>query len=101
LWEACYCARLSEFTQYQFKLAFTGENITIKYNGNQYFVNAGQVVSESGQNLDAIETAEVMANCEKRAKRIRAARSRRLRDLAMESCGLVKVHGALGGTYWE
>lgn len=34
-------------------------------------------------------------------KRERARESRRARDDAYRSCGLRKVRGALGGTYWE
>lgn len=34
-------------------------------------------------------------------KRKRAAFNKRARDEAYKSCGLVKVKGALGGTYWE
>ncbi len=36
-----------------------------------------------------------------KAKRERAKQQRRARDAAMRSCGLVKVRGAMGGTYWE
>lgn len=36
------------------------------------------------------------------AQRLAARRkARRERDQAMRDCGLVKVRGALGGTYWE
>lgn len=34
-------------------------------------------------------------------KRLRRNRQRRERDAALRSIGLVKVRGALGGTYWE
>lgn len=34
-------------------------------------------------------------------KRRRANRARRERDQVMRDCGLVKVRGAKGGTYWE
>jgi uncharacterized Zn finger protein (UPF0148 family) len=40
-------------------------------------------------------------NCEKERKRARARANRKAREYALESCGLVKVRGALGGTYWE
>ena len=33
--------------------------------------------------------------------RIRAKRNRQAKEQAYRSCGLVKVRGALGGTYWE
>lgn len=35
----------------------------------------------------------------RKAQRARTARA--FKDDAMRSCGLVKVRGALGGTYWE
>ena len=35
------------------------------------------------------------------AKRKKRNQARKARDDAMRSCGLVKVKGALGGTYWE
>lgn len=35
------------------------------------------------------------------AARIKRNRVRRERESAMKDCGLVKVRGALGGTYWE
>jgi len=34
-------------------------------------------------------------------KAAKLARNRREKDEAMKSLGLVKVKGALGGTYWE
>lgn len=37
----------------------------------------------------------------KAAVRKRANANRRARDAAMRSLGLVKVRGAMGGTYWE
>lgn len=36
-----------------------------------------------------------------KARRARARANRKAREYALESCGLVKVRGALGGTYWE
>lgn len=39
--------------------------------------------------------------CESNKKRVAAKLRRRQRDIAMESLGLTKVRGALGGTYWE
>lgn len=33
--------------------------------------------------------------------KVRAKRARKAKDEAYRSCGLVKVRGALGGTYWE
>jgi uncharacterized Zn finger protein (UPF0148 family) len=47
----------------------------------------------------------VCPTCEReahsKAKRARARANRKVREAALESCGLVKVRGALGGTYWE
>jgi uncharacterized Zn finger protein (UPF0148 family) len=35
------------------------------------------------------------------AARRRAVMIRKAREEALRSCGLVKVRGAMGGTYWE
>jgi len=40
-------------------------------------------------------------DCERNRKRKAAAQRRRERDQVMRDCGLVKVRGAMGGTYWE
>lgn len=37
----------------------------------------------------------------KDVKAAKSARNRKEKDAAMKSLGLVKVKGALGGTYWE
>lgn len=39
--------------------------------------------------------------CADRSKTRRANMARKERDQAMRDCGLVKVKGNLGGTYWE
>lgn len=39
--------------------------------------------------------------CREVTRRANANANRRARDAAYRSCGLVKVRGALGGTYWE
>ena len=39
--------------------------------------------------------------CQETRKRLARNRARRERDQAYRDCGLVKVRGALGGTYWE
>jgi hypothetical protein len=39
--------------------------------------------------------------CEDGKRKKKATLSRKQRDSIMEGCGLVKVRGALGGTYWE
>lgn len=46
--------------------------------------------------------ATLAAHSARRYLRNRAARlNRQSRDEAYRACGLVKVRGALGGTYWE
>jgi rRNA maturation endonuclease Nob1 len=35
------------------------------------------------------------------AKRARARENRKARESAYRDCGMIKVRGALGGTYWE
>ena len=37
----------------------------------------------------------------RRIKNRKARRARHTRESALRDCGLVKVRGALGGTYWE
>lgn len=40
--------------------------------------------------------------CEDKTRRsAKAKKARREREDVLRSCGLVKVRGALGGTYWE
>ncbi len=36
-----------------------------------------------------------------KAKRAKANKARRERESVLRDCGLVKVRGAMGGTYWE
>lgn len=35
------------------------------------------------------------------AKKARARKNRKARESVLRDLGMVKVHGALGGTYWE
>lgn len=37
----------------------------------------------------------------RKARAQRARENRKAREQVMRDCGLVKVRGALGGTYWE
>lgn len=39
--------------------------------------------------------------CKRQTRNAKARRARKAREAALRSCGLVKVRGALGGTYWE
>lgn len=56
-----------------------------------------EIFTKDGEGLCA-ECDAAEANGRKRAK---AKAARKARDAAMRSLGLVKVRGALGGTYWE
>lgn len=47
------------------------------------------------------QSCEDWADEANRAKRRKANQRRRERDQVMQDLGLVKVRGALGGTYWE
>ncbi len=40
-------------------------------------------------------------DCKSKAKRQRARANKAAREDALRSLGLVKVRGAMGGTYWE
>ena len=39
--------------------------------------------------------------CENHVRNVKAKTRRKLRDNAMRDIGMVKVRGAMGGTYWE
>lgn len=80
----------------------------VTLNGKRYLVNQHGVVAElcggdfmSGYNIvgfaDSATTNAVLAE----VKRLRHNKARRSRDQAMRDLGMVKVRGALGGTYWE
>jgi hypothetical protein len=56
---------------------------------------------------DEIGTKDGENRCEKceneqsKAKKAVRNKARRERDQVMRDCGLVKVRGAMGGTFWE
>jgi len=52
-------------------------------------------VTDYPEGSDADKARRVFAN------RAKSAAARKARDSAMRDLGLVKVRGALGGTYWE
>ena len=58
-----------------------------------------------GEESDGKDGENLCERCDRAAadgKRRRGARAnRRAREEALRSLGMVKVHGALGGTYWE
>jgi hypothetical protein len=68
--------------------------------GTQYTVNTvtGDVLPHWGDNPSERDKARIL-NAVK--SRMRAQSRRRERDSVMRDFGLVKVRGALGGTYWE
>lgn len=61
-----------------------------------------EISTKDGENFcAACEDADELAG-KKRSQRNAMARARRKEQAdVMESLGLVKVRGALGGTYWE
>lgn len=66
----------------------------------------GKVCERCGEEIGATRDGDnVCAKCDglKRGKLLAsvAKRQRLDREEAMRSCGLVKVKGAMGGTYWE
>lgn len=79
----------------------------LTFNDKQYHVNAQRVVAQVTSDplgfgqayrlCDDIESDLVLAE----VKRLRHNKARRSRDQAMRDLGMVKVRGALGGTYWE
>lgn len=61
-----------------------------------------EIYTKDGEGLcDACERAEDLSQAKLKARRKRANAVRREREAVMRDCGLVKVRGALGGTYWE
>ena len=56
-----------------------------------------------GDEIDGTKDGENRCErCEGKLRTSRkAAANRRARESVLRSCGLVKVRGALGGTYWE
>ena len=82
----------------------------LRFEGSRYMVNENGVVAEIGENdpcnVEGFETIQIcdMAITElvlAEVKRLRRNKARRERDQAMRDIGMVKVRGALGGTYWE
>ncbi len=64
-----------------------------------------KVCETCGEEIGTKDGESQCAGCEQnernKAKRARANVNRRARESVLRSCGLVKVRGALGGTYWE
>lgn len=63
---------------------------------------AEKLLKLSGQLLNGtISPAEYIAESKKLKRAAQAAKSRAEREQLMRDCGLTKVRGNLGGTYWE
>lgn len=63
-----------------------------------------KVCKSCGIEIDTRDGENRCQECEEtrsKAKRERARLRRKERDDVMRSCGLQKVRGAMGGTYWE
>ena len=61
-----------------------------------------KVCEDCGEEIFTPDGDGKCQRCDNKDKVSRKARqSRKMRDEAMRSLGLVKVRGALGGTYWE
>lgn len=61
-----------------------------------------KVCEKCGIEISGRDGENTCPDCEEKTKRnARARANRKAREYALESCGLVKVRGALGGTYWE
>ena len=67
---------------------------TIRVQGKLYVIDGGFIVREDGGLVSQAEQAKVLAAFKRREVR-------RAKDALLRSMGLVKVKGALGGTYWE
>lgn len=67
--------------------------------GEEYAVN---VIKAKGSTSERFtDASEAQEYAKKEVRRAYAARNRRERDQVYKDCGLKKVKGSLGGTYWE
>lgn len=60
-----------------------------------------KVCAKCGVEIDGLDGDNLCRDCASGRKRAKRRARRRERDSIMESLGLVKVTGALGGVYWE
>jgi len=60
--------------------------------------DCGKMIDYHGDVCDADDVRRYVANVKRNA---RSKLNRVARDETYKSCGLVKVRGAMGGTYWE
>jgi hypothetical protein len=82
----------------------------LTFNGSRYMVNAQGVVARQIDLPDALVPGftdyrfcglEESESVRIEVKRQQHNKQRRERDQVMRDMGVVKVRGALGGTYWE
>lgn len=62
-----------------------------------------KVCSKCGEEIYTADGDNYCLACteERKIKRDKARLTRKQREAILRDCGLVKVRGALGGTYWE
>ena len=58
-----------------------------------------EISTKDGEGLCASCDASAMEG--KRVKNAKRSAARKARESVLRSCGLTKVRGAMGGTYWE
>lgn len=77
------------------EMSAAGPAYVWEWNG-EFYVNHDRVMYKGAKWLGTAKNGKFRT-----AANIRAGINRKAREDAMRSCGLVKVKGALGGTYWE
>lgn len=60
-----------------------------------------KVCEKCGVEIDGGDGDNLCRDCEDGARKAKRRAQRKAREAVMRSLGLVKVKGALGGTYWE
>lgn len=75
------------------KVYFQNENYTVDVGGGYvYYGESDTLVADKALADKVYKVVQ---------QRILASNRRKWKENAMRDCGLVKVRGALGGTYWE
>ena len=83
------------------RLTFNGVRYVISVNGHVCKLTDRTIPEQPQFVLEPVMDIEEARAVKAEAKRLQANRARRERDAALGDIGLVKVRGALGGTYWE
>lgn len=60
-----------------------------------------KVCANCGDEIYTKDGENLCEECENERKKAKRRAARKAKDEVMRSLGLVKVKGALGGTYWE